>query len=179
MRQLDAVTGREHKMVLRRALIFAGITVAGTAAVALYAVQPTEVQARRIYENGMCATETPTAEQAARVEAMSRPAAGLSDNPITIQVMYHVINKGAGIENGDVPDTMLQAQIAVLNNAFSGGAGGANTNFRFELMGITRTTNAAWYTAAYHSPEEYAMKEALRVGGVQTLNIYSTDSPWN
>jgi len=23
------------------------------------------------------------------------------------------------------------------------------------------------------------MKEALRVGGVQTLNIYSTDSPWN
>src|SRR5688500_10160449 len=37
----------------------------------------------------------------------------------TINVYAHVINKGTGIANGDIPDSMIADQVAVLNGAFS------------------------------------------------------------
>ena len=43
---------------------------------------------------------------------------------------------------------MLQDQITVLNNAYSGVTGGANTRFQFALAGVDRTTNSTWYTMA-------------------------------
>lgn len=98
---------------------------------------------------------------------------------VTIQVRFHVINQGAGIGNGDIPQSMIDAQIQVLNNAYSGtapGGTGFNTPFRFVLAGVTRTTNAAWYNADAGSPEEVAMKVALRVGGANVLNFYTTNA---
>ena len=38
----------------------------------------------------------------------------------------------------------LHSQIAVMNAAFGGDTGGADTGFAFELAGVTRTTNADW-----------------------------------
>ena len=102
-------------------------------------------------------------------------AEALRVGTVTIQVYFHVINKGSGIENGDVPDAMIQAQIDVLNAAFSGATGGSNTPFRFQLAGVTRTTNAAWYTMSNGSMEEYYAKQALRVGGANVLNIFSAN----
>ena len=52
---------------------------------------------------------------------------GRGPGTVTIPVYFHVVNKGAGIENGDVPSSMLQAQIRVLNESYSGATGGANT----------------------------------------------------
>jgi len=94
---------------------------------------------------------------------------------VTIPVYFHVINKGSGIVNGDVPLTQINFQIQVLNDSFSGGTGGAATAFTFSLAGITRTTNAAWYTMTPGSAEERAAKSALRQGGANALNIYTAN----
>ena len=92
---------------------------------------------------------------------------------VTVPVYFHVIRSGTGV--GDVTTAQINAQIAVLNDAYSGQTGGANTPFRFTLAGVTRTNNDAWYTMGYGSQEEKAAKAALRVGGAETLNIYSAN----
>lgn len=92
---------------------------------------------------------------------------------ITISVWVHVINRGSGISNGDIPQSWIDAQIAVLNDSYSGATGGYNTNFRFTLAGVTRTTNSTWYTMSDGSSAEAAAKAALRRGDARTLNIYT------
>ena len=54
----------------------------------------------------------------------------------------------------------------VLNAAF------ADTPFTFNLVSTTSTANNAWYNVSPDSPEEAAMKSALRVGDASDLNIY-------
>lgn len=103
---------------------------------------------------------------------------------VTVGVYFHVVNKGAGVDNGDVPLKWLRAQIDVLNAAYAGAdpasaPTSANTPFRFSLVGVDRTTNAAWFDAAVGSPEERAMKTALHVGGANTLNFYVTNAGGN
>lgn len=87
----------------------------------------------------------------------------------TIDVYFHVINDGSGIANGDVPDSMINAQVSVLNAAYAG------TGWTFNLVGVTRTTNGAWYTAGPGTSAETAMKSALRQGTADDLNIYSNN----
>jgi hypothetical protein len=125
---------------------------------------------------GHCQTETPSEatltyvdEQLGRFEAMAgaQPRAG------TIQVYWHVIRKGTGISNGDIPQSQIDAQIAVMNNSYNGATGGVNTGYNFVLAGVTRTTNTTWYNACPNSSAETQMKNALRVGNAATLNIYS------
>ena len=94
---------------------------------------------------------------------------------VTVPVYFHVINKGSGIANGDITTQMINDQIAVLNAAYSGGTGGVNTPFRFNLVSVDRTTNATWYNLANGSAAESAMKQALRQGGAESLNIYSAN----
>jgi hypothetical protein len=98
-----------------------------------------------------------------------------SDGTITIPVYFHVINKGSGIENGDVPDHMLRAQLKVLNDSYAGATGGAGTPFRFELAGIDRTTNEDWFEMGIQSIQERQAKAALRRGGPDALNFYTTN----
>jgi hypothetical protein len=88
----------------------------------------------------------------------------------TINVYYHVINRGSGIANGDVPLSQIQAQIQVLNDAFGGGFG-----WSYTLAGVTRTTNSRWYSLRQGSKNERDMKNALRQGTADDLNIYSAD----
>ncbi|HEV7242146.1 MAG TPA: zinc metalloprotease [Thermoanaerobaculia bacterium] len=93
---------------------------------------------------------------------------------VTISVWVHVIRNTSGA--GNISDQMIADQIRVLNDAYSGVTGGANTRFRFQLAGTTRTANNSWFTAAPGSAAEAQMKNALRVGGAATLNFY-TSSP--
>lgn len=83
-----------------------------------------------------------------------------------INVYVHVINKGTGIANGDVPTQMINDQISVLNAAY------APWGWQFTVAGTTRTTNATWYNNCYGSSEN-AMKSALRQGSADDLNIYT------
>lgn len=84
----------------------------------------------------------------------------------TINVYWHVINKGTGRSNGDIPDSMIADQISVLNAAY------APWGWQFRLVSTDRTTNATWYTDCYGSSET-AMKSATRIGTADDLNIWS------
>lgn len=84
-----------------------------------------------------------------------------------INVYFHVINKGTGISNGDVPNSMITDQINVLNAAFAG------TGWLFNLVATTRTTNSTWFNGCYSSSTASQMKAALRQGSADDLNIYS------
>lgn len=144
-----------------------------------------------IRSGARCATVNPDAERIAKVDksiadykarqglAPTDTSALRAPGTVTIKVYFHVIRKGAGIANGDIPTAWLDAQLAVLNNAFAGtapGGAGAPTPFKFVKTLVTRTTNATWYTAGPGSAAELAMKKALRKGTSRDLNFY-TNSP--
>ena len=119
-----------------------------------------------------CGTPELDAETLAKMEefyAAHKPAGSPIISPTTISVYFHVINKGAGIANGDITDQMITDQMSVLNAAY------AATGFSFALAATDRTTNATWYTAGPGSAAETQMKNALRIGDSKALNIYSSN----
>jgi hypothetical protein len=148
-------------------------------------------------EAGMrCGTPVPSAAQTAAVEGTSGVTSPIltlmraaSASParvgtITIPVYVHIIRDDNGV--GDVTDTQINNQMAVLNSAFAGTRKLSNgtapirpakTLYQFRLMGITRTNKTSWYglTPGYPvmSTEEAEMKLALKRGGPETLNMYS------
>jgi len=83
-----------------------------------------------------------------------------------INVYFHVVRRGTGVSNGDITTQMINDQMTVLNNAFG------RWGWTFNLVQTTRTTNSTWYTGCYGSSES-AMKNALRQGTADDLNIYS------
>lgn len=96
----------------------------------------------------------------------------LAPGSVTILVYFHVITNGSA---GYVPVSQLDLQIAVLNGAYSGqgpGGTGANTPFRFMRAGVDYTANSYWYTAGPGTTAETQMKNALRLGSADDLNIY-------
>ncbi len=122
-----------------------------------------------------CGTRQVDAEEAAAIEqqvskwlanngfAMD-PAAGTS-----FPVAFHVIRKGTGLSNGDVPDSQIQDQVDVLNAAY------AARGISFTLIGTDRTTNSTWYTMTPGTSAESQAKNALHVGDAKTLNIYTAN----
>jgi hypothetical protein len=104
------------------------------------------------------------------------PSAQRTAGSVTIKVYFHVIRKGTGAANGDIPTSMIDAQISTLNKAFAGtapGGAGAPTPFKFVKTLVTRTTSATWYTAGPGTSAELSMKSTLRRGTSRDLNIYS------
>jgi len=129
-----------------------------------------------------CGTEAVDAEGQARIEAQVEALLGVSNafnlalraaGTVTIPVWFHVVNRGAGIANGDVPQAQIDAQLQVLNDAYAGRTGGAATPFTFTLAGVTRTTNATWFATCDAASVESSMKATLRRGGAGTLNLYT------
>jgi len=91
-----------------------------------------------------------------------------ADRNVTIPVVFHVISQNDTLKDGDVPDTQVAAQMDVLNADY------ASTGIYFELVNTTRTTNATWFNdVASGSRAETDAKTALRVGGPETLNVYT------
>jgi pregnancy-associated plasma protein-A len=125
-----------------------------------------------------CGTPEPSAEDEIRFitdwDELTRGGtitmAPLAPGSVTIPVWFHVVRSAS---SGNVTDQQINDQIDVLNDSFSGQTGGVNTPFRFSLAGVTRTTNATWFNNCDSASSENAMKSALRVGGADTLNIYS------
>jgi hypothetical protein len=120
-----------------------------------------------------CGTRNPTDAEVAQIESTVSSRGGGKGKPggvgTSIPVAFHVINAGSGIANGDVSSQQITAQISVLNGAYSA------AGFSFTLASVDRTTNASWYTMGYNSNAEKDAKAALRVGGANTLNIYSAN----
>ncbi|MGH3729487.1 MAG: zinc metalloprotease [Micromonosporaceae bacterium] len=92
----------------------------------------------------------------------------------SVSVIAHVISKDTTRAGGNIPDSMISAQIDVLNQAFAGQTGGAATGFSFTLTKTTRTVNPKWYDMARRGNER-AAKSALHEGGYNTLNMYISD----
>ena len=113
-----------------------------------------------------CGTTDPgiVEQDVTNVTAAQRSLLAARGGRIKIPVIFHVITNGAG--EGDVSD-LVPAQIDVLNAAY------AAAGFRFRLLAIEVTQNDEWYTAAVDSPAEKQMKQALRQGDVDTLNVYT------
>jgi hypothetical protein len=59
--------------------------------------------------------------------------------------------------------------MQVLNDAYAG------SKFTFDLKSVEVVNNPAWYFAEAGSADEVAMKNALRKGGPESLNIYTTN----
>jgi hypothetical protein len=134
-----------------------------------------------------CGTIHPDEQKAALIE--QEVAAYLQDrvaskiSSATIKVHVHVIRKGAGVANGDIPLSRIRDQIRVLNAAYG------PFGWRFKIASVDRTTNQTWFHAQYGSTAERQMKNALHKGTADDLNIYTTNPgddllgwatfPWN
>jgi Pregnancy-associated plasma protein-A len=88
-----------------------------------------------------------------------------------VPVYVHVVTDGT---LGSLTSKQITDQIGVLNRTFAGGEGGADSGFSFRLAGVTRTDNADWFHAGPGGVDENSMKRALRQGGQNALNVYST-----
>ncbi|KAI9343974.1 hypothetical protein BDR26DRAFT_857915 [Obelidium mucronatum] len=62
---------------------------------------------------------------------------------------------------------MIQQQLQVLNQDYGG-------RFQFVMAGTTRQSNPSWFNTGPSSPSQTAMKNSLRRGGPESLNIYTT-----
>lgn len=126
-----------------------------------------------------CMTVHPSAERQAALDGKlaeflrQRLSRGLGvqrlPGSVKVPVYFHVINAGSGLANGDVPLSMLQAQIDVLNTAY------IHTPFAFTLAGVDRTTNEYWYTMSPGTVAERQAKSALHKGGAESLNLYTAN----
>jgi hypothetical protein len=80
-----------------------------------------------------------------------------------VPVYVHRIHPAAG--GGSVTDSQIAQQISILNAAYAG------TSFSFTLTQVDDTNNSSWYTCTGGSCETQ-MKNALRKGGSNALNLY-------
>lgn len=133
--------------------------------------------------NGRCSTREPSPDELrlihsemGRFNAFRGGEVQRAAGSVTVQVYWHVINRGPGIANGDIPQSQIDDSIEVLNESYSGATGGVDTPFRFELAGVDRTTNPNWFIMTPGTLAETQAKTDLRQGDAATLNIY-TASP--
>ncbi len=125
-------------------------------------------------EGRLCGTPTPNPMLQLRIESdlaakLAALQPGVEVTGGTINVYWHVINNGTSLSQGNIPDSQIAAQIAVLDAAFS------SWGWSFNLVSTDRTTNSTWYTATNGTSAETAMKSALRQGTADDLNIYTNN----
>ncbi|MFC5264969.1 zinc metalloprotease [Kribbella qitaiheensis] len=89
----------------------------------------------------------------------------------TVPVYVNVMRDAAG--NGDVTDTQIAQQIAVLNKTFGGqeSSAAANTGFTFSLAGTFRYNNNQWH----QDKQSSTYRKQTRKGGKNALNIWLVD----
>jgi hypothetical protein len=88
------------------------------------------------------------------------------DAKIRVLLWVHIVEDGVL----GLPDRAVTQQVKALNQAYGGKFGGVDTGVRFELKGITHTSNREWFRDPLGN--EAAMKDKLHVGGPETLNLY-------
>ncbi|KAG9100750.1 hypothetical protein FS749_013047, partial [Ceratobasidium sp. UAMH 11750] len=144
-------------------------TILSTVALGLGAV----VSAQRKCGSELSAEKIAAAEahfSANKVEAsaLELEEAKTSGKKTVLKVYWHVISAGKSIKQGNVPDSQIKANIAQTNKDYS------KTGISLKLVKITRTVNPLWFVnATAETPEQAAMKKALRKGGPADINVYT------
>jgi hypothetical protein len=84
-----------------------------------------------------------------------------------IEVYFHVIQDSNN--QGKIPTQTILKQMKLLNTAY------ASTGIKFELLKIDAVISDRWFGLDFVSYDKhYEMKNALRQGGPDALNIYTT-----
>ena len=92
-----------------------------------------------------------------------------ADFSVTVGIWFHVITDG---DVGYLSAQDLARQVRVMNTTFGGGEGGDDTGFSWYLAGVDYTNNAKWYWLN-STGAEHDMKQTLKVGGDNVLNVYT------
>ncbi|MDQ4137558.1 MAG: zinc metalloprotease [Actinomycetota bacterium] len=112
--------------------------------------------------------------QEASLLALSR-LSGIRHLRVTVPVHVHVITRDDG--SGAPAQDRLDAQLAVLNSAYSGetSSAAAATAFRFVVRSVDYTANTDWYDWSLSADtDDVEAKTALHRGGPGELNLYVT-----
>jgi hypothetical protein len=121
-----------------------------------------------------CALEKPAADvvaelaDAARIGAANQEISRVASRNVPVYV--HVVTTSA--KQGRYSQTMINNQIATMNDAYSG------MGITFSLKSTDFTVNSAWAAADLGSTAERNMKAALKKGRYSELDLYfATDIP--
>jgi hypothetical protein len=141
--------------------------VAATVSGAEQGSQTVRTPAINPFENRVsrCAVQDPTPDERIAIDEAAKKGVDKRAT-VTIPVYWHIITTASG--QGNV-SALVPAQMQVLNNEY------APSGFTFELASVQVVANNAWFFAEAGSADESAMKAALRRGGPDTLNIYTTN----
>jgi hypothetical protein len=126
----------------------------------------------QIVRGQRCATPPLSAAERREVAAVlsllgkARPGGGTVEIPVAFHVVY---GERRGVQQGNVSDAMIEAQIAVLDEAF------APHGYSFTLASVDRTLDNRWFGGCWGRGPEAAMKTALAVDVRNTLNIYTCE----
>ncbi len=113
-----------------------------------------------------CSAPEMTSEQRAADMLVMDEIGVLPKANINISTVFHVVYKERrGVQEGNIPDSMVLDQMDVLNAAFAG------TGFSFTLDQIQRHKNNKYYTGCYN--QDTRMKNAYAVDPANNLNIYT------
>src|SRR5687768_7860611 len=109
----------EDYMSPKTLAIFTGGVVAATACAVVFSMNPVEARAQqRSFAPIRCATVQPGVDEMQSIEEFVSRYGSTLDGTVTIPVVVHVIRTNTG--GGDVSDSRINSQIAVLNGAFDG-----------------------------------------------------------
>ena len=134
------------------------------------------ISAARVVKGAKVKEPALFAKNEANKYGVIKPHARMANGSVNIKTIFHVISDHAltSPENSRM-NTMIGAQMQVLNDSYSGKTAGAasDTPFRFTLTRTTHTVNSTWYTVVPgKSGVERDMKKALYQGDATTLNVY-------
>ncbi|TFK26736.1 hypothetical protein FA15DRAFT_702491 [Coprinopsis marcescibilis] len=125
-----------------------------------------------------CLTPDASPAEAAQIEREFR-ASPRSNSvqravPLVFPLFYHVLHRDETFSGGYLSDAQVHAAVDLLNDGF------AASRIRFRLDGIRRWRNATWFQSVDGSAENSAiereMKEHTRIGGSNTLNVWTSGS---
>jgi hypothetical protein len=104
----------------------------------------------------------------ARKGLSAKPGGPTATAGAAIPVYVHVMLDSKG--NGDVTQTQINNQIAVLNKTYAGqeSSQAANTGFTFTLAAVDRFRNSQWHA----DRESTTYRAQTRRGGANALNIW-------
>lgn len=185
-------------LVAATSLAFAATTLSATAAVPAVALASgagaSPQAAACVDEHGHAgeAAEARVREGSKKLEPALFAGSGdqyakLADAPtlaagsVSVPTYFHVVLPAAEQSNGPAAEdrltSLVNAQVAVINEAYGGRGGDQSSTaspFRFELKGIDFSYNDAWYGVVPGGVEK-EMKAATRVGGKETLNVWTAN----